>query len=1718
MPVQYITSSESDFSAGIDARSAENQIAPGFVKDLLNADIVEKRSRTRPGYQGFAGNLPVRVTQLDYDDSTNQVCFTLDSSVSLDTNVNLEVVRSSPLVVYGRSSSFESGDGPFDNSQDRAKYYSSFSIPLRKLFLAPSGTLTIEGSEHGLGTTNMFVDFVESTSLSNRSYTYILPNSISIDESAFDINTTYTVSQDKQVFAFFSDKSTGGGNNFVQHLVHDGSPESQTFTITSATHVLANFNIIPQVQVDNGTSRERVVPESFLVHPNGDVDITLINGTGGSLDYYVILSAAPITNVISGNSPSTSSSTITISNPTRPWVFFGIYLEQTPGGILELVYPNSIDFDDVSGEFTLSFDNESTVARNFIVYYEYGDLRSNQLCVQDSSVTVSGTDEIPQLTIWGLDHNEIYSVDKSFREGWVTHIDSYRRSGEQRLVSGLGGNLFSARTNEEVGETYLLPTLYPNIVTRTSGQRVLGPLFWDSFDAPARTRGYITSSNSGTNWAKVTAVEYDTNNTWTKYTVSLPNKAILDSTGSPTSLSSVISVTSGLEDWLTVEGMSYARHDGTFKIRQIQDSTDSIFIWVSNNDNSSDYNDTDTGGQCGVFTDQFQWLTDSPYIPQDTLASSALADNFVCTVLSSDGDLTVTDGFLDRIEVAAGILFNGIRTSSVIPLRTENPNAVESVENLVRGDMISYTEIDRLLRILYINSGTDLGIDITVTNGVATAILQSGDTTYLTEGRNILLTQAGVHTGVHTVLEILSTTEFSWETEETDSVSDALLLGTTIQVDEELLYKDTQGDQVGFAVEERWIPIEAPDDSFDLTPSTHVRYLDSFPYGLQPFLRSTMIQDGMYLTNYDDEVYKFDGTSMYRSGVIPWQPGAFLTQETSGATIVTNLRSVAYSAISAAEGKLTVDPAVQQSIPTGSSVRLSGSSLTYTIRDVSDDGTDFFLLMDRSLDSDVSATGTVSEIGTFRYYYRLNAVDANDNVVASAVTGYQDHVVEMTGNAAVQHKLIGLPAWDVYDYDRLEVQIYRTKMNQAAPFYRVTTLPLDFDNTQGYVLYRDSFADTDLSNLDEVNTSLKGTELGIGWTDNLRSKYVTSIGNRLIQGNLRDYPELDIQIVADATVSNSDYDGDSFLFRRDNADALTATNMSDRVTYEWVDGPTGTISSFAVGSDQFSFDTSSPTGANTGDWIYLTYATVDTTGRDLTYSGWWQIASVATNTVTINLVGAASVTDYPDSYAVASDPSDVPVLLGEDGNLGMVNGDSFDTFDAMRRMSMAINASMRQVDISLTGMEGFTPWLIARSGNDTPPAGRLIVRQPRSDEDTFELVPTFSGYNLFINSVKRTSGSSISASTAIFPSRILVSYENYPEIYDSPSVVIDSESDSAIDVNPADGQEITGIIPFFGEAAFGAAQQSAILVVFKTNSIYLVDINQKLQGLNPVQRIETEGLGCTAPYSIASTKGGIMFANESGMYCLRRNQAIDYIGKYMERNWTERVDLSSLGLAQGHHYGVGRVYKLSVPLVQDITSTGYLAPSEAYVYNHTAESDGRMGAWARYDNHPATGWANLAQNAYFGSSTGRVFSIRNTGDVQDSRDDNQAIHYQVDLRANDYGNPGIRKILDSIVAHYRVSERSTGITLSYSVDLDQEYTETTPIIVPKPGAEDNLSDSVAQDIVSIRHNVGRRRGVYFQIRVENNTIDESVELAGVDYKIGGATEKGILQAKGTQSK
>jgi hypothetical protein len=1685
-----------DFGAGIDALSAESRIPEGYSERLTNVDPTpEGYLRKRAGYSSTSGWVPLRIISVTGTASSDELCFYLDTGLDA-TSIDLSEVRSSPIVVHGRLDQTYGSNWDL-TATDSTHYYEGFTPDVRYTFTNGSSSHTIEGNVHNLGDI-LYARVATSLSAVTNSNSPFLPNEVEVTISNDNVTASYTNGGPTfDGFIYLLSGATEAGTSYNQTGVWPGT----SLTVLESTHQLSNFNLLPILYEGNGTSWREVIAD-VSINSSGDVTFSTSTGfTGGYTDYLLILRAVAPTQTYSINIPANS----TVSTPINVSGDFLVNsLYEDDGSTKVLVLPDNIVVDGNVATITVS--NYSSSPKLLQWNWEYARLITNKICVTNSAnATGDFTSSSCQVTIWGLNHAEIYSSDTN-RAGWVTHIDTYRSEAEEYLVCGLGGTLFTPSADS----SYLLGEAYPRLRNRIGASTVIGPAFGTN---TSRSRGSVSYVGDGEGYAQATSISYQSGSGYVRYTLSTPS---LSTTGTP------ISTTLNQEDWLTVEQAANSIHNGSFRIRAVSYGANTMTIDVLNEAvDSSDYDESDCGARCGVFSDQLPLSSTNDFVPGDRLVSTAIneADQYV--VLSSSASLVVVSGAVSYRTFVNSIRIAAVRTSSIIPLRELDDTPTSA--NFVRGDVVSLTNYERTPQILYVNTLADTSVTTSAVSGVATVTLGSGDTSGLSIGQRVVLLRSAQFTGEHLVVDVPSNTTFQFLTTEDDASNiSGTLLGNTIQLYEELEWEDSVNSSFTVTVPSRWVPIESPTDSYNLTQSTYPKYFDSSEYTNQPIIRSSISNDNMYFTNYGDEVLKYDGTSLFRAGLPRWQPQLFLTKDTAASAKIDLFTTATDSVHAFTNNVFKVDLGDESKFLAGQyiSVSESGTILgevqvvsTYT------DATHGYIRIFGA----VATIGTIGNvvltlIQVMRYYFRLNLVDANSNLVASAVTGADDYLVRMAEDAANRIRLVGMPAWDNYDYDRIEVEIYRTKANTVAPFYKITTLEVPFNNYDGYLDYTDTTSDDTLTSLDLVSTATVGAELGTGWSEPLRAKYITSADNRLVLANLRDYPKLTAVFRDVGLTSASDYDGRKLLLRKDNADTLTTSNCIDRQYYEWRTTGDVSVSSIALVSGNTYRVTTAATTFSVGDWIYLFRNSAATT-VDLSFAGWFQVTSVAGGGFTCDIVSKSGLSWAAPSgvnrLLVATSKVDVPVWLGTDYCYATANGNQLDsvslTYTALRRLGNAINASMRVCQSS-----GFTPWVIASSGSEFG-GDTLILSQPKVLDSTMELVlpAAISGVDYYVNDLKRSASQEVSARVQLFNSRLVVSYQNFPELFDRPT---DYSSNSTLvyDINPADGQEITGIIPFFGDSAFGGASTDSVVVVFKTNSIYLVDLGGNSINETRIQKIDSRGIGCTAPYSIAPTQNGVMFATGSGIYRLRRDLSVQYIGRRMERIWQEEVNEDYLDIVTGHYYPIGNQYKISVPLI------GETSNSTAYVYNTVREymPDGyRDGSWTEYTAQPACGWANTSLAAFMASTRGDVYQILAISSEKPFRDNGDAIAAVATLRSLDFGDGSIRKAVGAVLVDYRVLDdsRVEDVVLSSAIDNKDQFEDADAANIDRyDSPNDGLGSTGETKVRTIRYTIGRRKGLFIQLRLTNEELDSPMEIAGLNLKVAGLATKGTLQAKQTQ--
>jgi hypothetical protein len=1278
---------------------------------------------------------------------------------------------------------------------------------------------------------------------------------------------------------------------------------------------------------------------------------------------------------------------------------------------------------------------------------------------------------------------------------------------------------------------------------------VIGPAIYATNTAAGRTRGYLTIDGGAYHRTEVVGAEYvpDSDSEVT-YTLAMPNLQVRNSANveQPLTTVSLAQVIQAGTDLLTVSGMTYSRLNGEFEILGVSyagpsDAGELVEIRVRNpNIDSADWDDPAprASGLAGIYTDTLSLVNASQFLPGDLVESSAFpSDTYAIQCVNSSGSTTTVRNLVDRFVASSGLRVTGRRSSSVIPLWDAAANSGSTV-GMVRGDSVRYSgEPGRLLQVRHVNAEADRVITGISGDGYVARVTLAAPATNLAVGQSVILRGAGPFTGVITISAIPSQTEFEFVSRSVVTHGAATLVGYTVEVDEVLDWADSYISANLVTVERRWIPVESAESPGDIIPSTHTYHFDSSSYDEQPHLRSVLSSGNMYLTNGIDSVRTFDGTMLKQSGLPNWQAPIFAQTDTANPVISINNSPDDYKVDTGGEDtanrRVEIERIQASKYPPGTRIEIINGTNVYRgvvekTEDASDSsGSYVYYILDQIEAPDITHSAsptTISPLSTYRYFAQLQAVDANGNRTVSAAVGSANLTVELSSVAAGVILTFAVPPnLGDYDYSTWELRIFRTKEGQVAPYYLITTLPLRDYYRPGtpYITFRDSFADQTLGDDYELVT-LTGIELPTQLRQAPLARYTTSLNNSLILANTTDYPLLDIRwetVTTGTVLASTELVGTLLKFRRDDqlSGAIEAEpTLANTAVYELVNSTSAvTLAYVSHTAETLTLSYTGIAGLVTGNWIYLTSTTAGNNTSPI--RGWWQVLDVPTaGQITIGYGGGDPGTPLPIHVAVSpTNRNRVPVYLGtDDYNSDTLNWNSSTSLRVRMtwRLAAAINASMR------VGA-GSDAWLTANAGAEYS-VGQILVRHLQTDLDTPEMqIDCTAGklgsvYNIFINRVDArpvTGGDSTSVfSAAREPggSRMYVSYPNFPEVFSNQNY---------IDVNAADGQDITGVIPFFGDSVSSGSQREGFLLVFKTNSVYAVTINFVPDGqvglvlTYTVTKLETNGLGCTAPYSISVTRDGIMFANEAGIYRITRNQTMEYIGYFEERNWLQTVNRSRLDLAQGHHYAVGQRYKLSVP------ATGEEANSLVFTYSHTQESAENVGAWSRYDNHPATGWANLGADAYFGSTLGRVFVVRRAGDRTDFRDDASPIQFEAVLRATDFGGPGIRKVVGGILTHFRMPADRTqpmdGTVLATAADFLDQYLQTTPLQLPRDITPTDLDDAPRQRVVFVDSSIKYRRITYLQAAYTNASYDEDIEIAGVTYRVAALSDRGILEAQ-----
>lgn len=1739
MAVNLVTIAESDFSSGADSSSAESNIKETFVQDAQNCIPDMGGSLiTRKGYITYGGGIPFRVISSEPLDK--KIRLTLDRAVSVAS------LAKQPIMVYGRTGYQYMASGTaiseLKSDSDKWLYITAPTtdipsvIPNMTTETDPAGTVTLESFKTGFTQSDVIIG-VAQTYLGSPVNSVLTLNTENINLNTSTLTLTakfvnYT-GVSKYFYIYYVDPTA-----LSEPYMTDTFTSSDTWTLATAGSSLNNNNFIVRCYNIAG---DVIVPDTLsfdditgIITANFSEAISgrMIVITADTADFHDI--AVPPSN--SANIP------VEVEIPAEV-VIVDVYKQV--GNTFTQVCPQSITFD-ASAEYPLSVlveNPSSTDSVSLRVFWKKAEQAARSVVTIPIAEDCTGQpiDNNPQLVIYGPDHAEVYAAGSGERAGWVSHVDRYRTAETDRMVAALGHNVFHeipilATDTDHYVKHYL--SLRSRALV--AGTIEIGPAL--SSTSPRTTANILSSGVSATNTLFANTI------TQAAELVTFTTSLVGTLTGSLSDLGTHVTISQAPNSDL------FGEHEivsiaGVVDAGAISEISITIRIARGVSIDYSKYSGIPI--EWGIFTDVIELGSPSRLLPNDRVYLSGFETTFTDTYVVSTYQVASryfmnVKGIIATRQIPNRMLIIGERVSTVIPMRDFYELGIAASGVLaVPGDMIQISNVTEEQRVKCVTVYPPTALTIqpvaTINNLYYSIALDVTGTTFNTgsfkAGDKILLTNCGTYAGEYDIASIESATQLTLAAKAINANNGTVILentwiqGSLIEIyGEPITLIDSLTNANYLEVPRRWVPVEPP------TEETFVKQFLEAAYTEQPFVRSVMSQDSMFFTNGVDPLFKYDGLNYTRAGLPRFNPYLMVNRNTASGVSAKISFPTARAELPSAAKWSGLSHGSFYTVPGGTSEFAVGDivcSENYNGWGYTAGGRTTITGITKGARVEGAASGTEVPVDiiqfdapittatpdpydlvicdiTYKYYFRFNLIDANNNVIASAVLGSQDVVVRLAGSARVEFRLAPLPIFSQFDYSRLEVEVYRTKKNQSAPFYRISNIEVPYPILD-YIDVYDSTEDALLTDLDYTTSVLEGQELLLGNSLPPLARCITTANNRLLLGATTSHPTVSLSwqkgIRSEVGISDFDDVGVELTVNSNSyklvmlADYATGVNVGSVVNASYSSG-TVTIT-YTNGS----FD------VEEGQWVYLTRNTGTYSNNvNLRYAGWRKVEHRATGVSTTQITFIAGNPTDSTVYADAFDPAvdaNLIYAINLNGYRDCVPVPIFD--DSTKQTREGLRSTQWQNPVIITATQALGQAINALSafsnngdmfwaewGNDvTPGIGTIVIRMA-STVDTVKFFSIASpavsiNARIFANNLLIPSAdiyTSTTAAKSIFRgSRIVKSYRNYPENFDNPDAESSQTSAGVIDVNPADGQTITAMIPLIGPSTSSSSQLQGTVIVFKERSIYAVDVEA-----NTFEKLETNGVGAPYPNSVAYTKSGLAFASESGIYRLDRNLKISKISGNISRQWGES-DLADTDNFHGHHTAKDSQYKLSTP------------ENKVMVYNYEREVEGKPGAWCEYTNHPvAGGWANQGNYEFFASTMGRVFINRHTGTVTDYRDDsNTGIDLDIKFRPMHFGDAAIRKQ----VRHANISFRNTA-QLSDNIDVSCAFDCSTDF-----NSLDSFQTEVSANatISSIRFGIPTGRLTYLQLRIQSDTIDEPIEVAGVTYKVAGLQVAGTKEAK-----
>jgi len=1675
---------------GIDQRSGIHNIPVGRAENQVNFDSdAEGFITKRKGYE-LHRNVPIRVvTVTDRGDNWEFVA---------SPEINLLGVPAGPIVINGQAV-----DGSGD-LVDVSFYWNTFDNLGAFTLTGTAQTIKI-GHVKGLNTMGAVVRNDPVDSSNNEAIITDAINNLDLGggQYQFDLDFASETAFDNSSYTLYSpDVSVVGGNEAYIASTALAAPTTVSgdvlrYSIPQAAHGVIGDNFIIQVWKNvSPTDRSFKLVERIYVSGTGDVEIDVDNPDGDEYTFYIIgvndgfQQAAFIDAVTQADIDNETPKQFCLEDVPTTTNFWAFYRVDTSGN-QELVVPDKVYYNQSTQQ--LCFDFYPAADGVFKAVYLPGLPVSAGVIVpkldnSDPRVNTGDFDlENGELALHGIDWDGIVVSSLTPEFSYLRELDEYKSTALEKLVAVASGDLWI----EDTATTYTLTASQQ--VEQAAQTQYLTPYFGASANAigDGRNRG-LDADEVTNNLIKVATITNNGN-----ATVTVVSEALTGVTGNFTGL--VLGT-----DKLTINNSERPEYTGEWTItgavfNDLGGGQGTVSITVSIPDLPAYIPSTnDSGATIGIFTDYIVIGTNYDSIKVGDIINNL--GGLLGSVVFALDDLN-SRMWIDP--VTAERLLPG--SVDITWDRTDNVVFVDSIAQVVPQDIVNISGYDRRFKIIDIDTDNN---SITLNESIRISNFFGSQSTITLDGR--LRLPVKPDNNIAQSFPFSPTGNYSTEIA---TLGDGLY---TTTYDRDIVKFD--GTHISDAgIEE--VPVYSHSWIIPKSPPT----VQEFGFISPEFYIGTVSSataTGMVITADDDTESLSD-----------FFVGQLIDIETADATAIF---TTTITEINSDTNAITVE---------GSGLTFSNNDKVSVFRPTS---FGYYFRIEYVDRNNRIQTGTVNDYRDALITIRRPSTIQHALLLPTTLNG----TTEWDRFKISMYRTIGAPStsdvvaifFKVDDMSALELAGKQPADVDVSNLVVMTDTTTDESLAPGANI--DVLRDELDQGLDSGNDAISRAQIqSVGGSSVERpisaarpplAQHLLSANNKMIYANIKSRPKLALtwaknrdvaDLSSDDTTITVSVTGDSgtvnipFQYVNDTTTGIVVADVTQIIKAADESDFTSLVTEESANAGFLTFTLDAPPGSVAGQWVHVIGE--DDTIQALTNSfvgalvGWHRITTVSGSNISIRVPKTVA-----DEFTVAETdtklrlvysttaPTVIPIwdkVYNETPiyDLSLPNFENDISSRTSRNFAKAFNAYMKNnayyariqdqyneppispaVNVDLS----YSDWAYAKWGQAI--GGNSVEIVDHSSRNlSFHVTKTGGplGFELFSNGL--LSNNTITGQAAIFPSRLVTSYGNYPESVDNPYALDPNASFSAIDVNSSDGEEVTGLANFFGESSTGAAQLSSTIIVFKTNSVYAVDINTK-----QIQRLQSMGQGCTIPDSIASTDDTIFFANDTGIYKVTRDLNVKYVGDLLGKYYDalNKTNLKRYGYGFTDNQSLS--YKFAHP---EVSSTN----DKIAVYNFEGMSKQAEGAWFFHDGIQLSSAKQTGTKLWTGNYKGRIYQNRNYGDSTDYRDDDSPITATFEYAPQSFGDTGKYKRMSHAIVQFE-GNGPTEINAFMATDLSSNYVQ---LDTARKGEGSWKGRSVA-------FSPSANQAVFYQLKLVHDAADEDCIINGVTFMVERTNEAKVEQA------